>query len=226
MRGVTAPTPRRRCLRFAIVAVVCLFLGAATTVGVAWRIAWTLPVAPNQRQLELTGTQASSAGWPDAVPIDWPPPIGRTMVWCPGWEQDHAWARTDEHLLCVRRFGWPFRALRLEVPQWGPERVPRSTPRGWRREAWSTGLMWSKAQPWPQARHHSLPCVIVWPGWFADTVVFASAWGLLLFARPAYCTGRRRFRVSRGLCLVCGYDLKGSALGPCPECGTFAGEER
>ena len=43
---------------------------------------------------------------------------------------------------------------------------------------------------------------------------------LLLTPLPLYRAGRRRFRVSRGLCPACAYDLKGAPNGPCPECGT------
>jgi len=30
---------------------------------------------------------------------------------------------------------------------------------------------------------------------------------------------RRRFRLTHGLCLTCGYNLTGNVSGRCPECG-------
>jgi hypothetical protein len=58
------------------------------------------------------------------------------------------------------------------------------------------------------------------PGFALNTALYASAWYLLLFTPfPLFRAGRRRFRVSRGMCPACAYDLKGSPRGPCPECG-------
>lgn len=55
------------------------------------------------------------------------------------------------------------------------------------------------------------------PHWFPIAVT--GAWPLLTLAlaRPL----RRRRRMRRGLCVGCGYDLRGST-GPCPECGLGA----
>jgi predicted Zn-ribbon and HTH transcriptional regulator len=36
---------------------------------------------------------------------------------------------------------------------------------------------------------------------------------------------RRRYRLTHGLCLTCGYNLTGNVSGRCPECGTPAGAE-
>ena len=49
---------------------------------------------------------------------------------------------------------------------------------------------------------------------------------LILIPLPAYWlfapAWRRRLRARRGLCLACGYDLRGSGGGRCPECGAGA----
>jgi hypothetical protein len=61
--------------------------------------------------------------------------------------------------------------------------------------------------------------VLVWlPHWFLLVV------GLALFVPPVVYLHRRRVREvrqARGLCVWCGYDLRGSA-GRCPECGARA----
>ena len=43
---------------------------------------------------------------------------------------------------------------------------------------------------------------------------------LLVALRRALRTYNLRFRHRRGLCLACGYDLRGNESGNCPECGT------
>jgi hypothetical protein len=61
-----------------------------------------------------------------------------------------------------------------------------------------------------------LPVRPVWPGFAADTVLFA---GVLLGAVSGYRWARGRRRVGRGCCRVCGYDLAGAPSRVCPECG-------
>ncbi len=81
--------------------------------------------------------------------------------------------------------------------------------------SWSEGL----AVP----RRHSFvgrnPLVPL-PSFALDTALYATAWYLLIFTPlPLIRAGRRRFRVSRGMCGSCGYDLNASTNRPCPECG-------
>ena len=59
-----------------------------------------------------------------------------------------------------------------------------------------------------------LPYRPIWPGFAANTVFYAALFWLP-FAPFAL---RRMIRRHRGLCLKCGYDLRGSTEG-CPECG-------
>jgi hypothetical protein len=68
---------------------------------------------------------------------------------------------------------------------------------------------------------------VVYP-WERQTDVCAPLWLPLLAASayPVFCATRaalkarsRRFRVRSGLCLRCGYDLRGNESGRCPECG-------
>ena len=63
-----------------------------------------------------------------------------------------------------------------------------------------------------------LPTRPIWPGLTINTLFYAAIlWAL--FAMPAAL--RRKRRIKRGLCVKCGYDLRGSsAASACPECGT------
>jgi hypothetical protein len=63
-----------------------------------------------------------------------------------------------------------------------------------------------------------LPLRPIWPGFAINTAFYAGVlW--LLFAAPFAL--RRWRRIMRGLCLNCGYDLRGAAADAsgCPECG-------
>ncbi len=66
-----------------------------------------------------------------------------------------------------------------------------------------------------------LPMCPIWPGFAINTVFYAAILWLLLAAPFAL---RRRRRIKRGLCLKCGYNLRGrpSTSDVCPECGAAA----
>ncbi len=76
--------------------------------------------------------------------------------------------------------------------------------------------------PWPSRKNPPigkvlLPLAPLWPGFALNTIFYAAlAWGLWHVPLAI----RRRRRRRNGLCVRCGYDLKGLASGsPCPECG-------
>jgi hypothetical protein len=76
-------------------------------------------------------------------------------------------------------------------------------------------------------------CVLIWIGSFEHPFGYKPIWPGLLFNSAFYGAilwllwfgpgiSRRRSRRRRGLCVSCGYDLRGSAAGAgakCPECG-------
>ncbi len=61
-----------------------------------------------------------------------------------------------------------------------------------------------------------LPLQPIWPG-FAINTIFYSAILWTLTLGPF--TARRMIRRKRGRCIKCGYDLRGTSGGGCPECG-------
>ena len=62
----------------------------------------------------------------------------------------------------------------------------------------------------------ALPLRPIWPGFAINTVFYAAILWLLAFGLFA---ARRVIRRKRGLCLKCGYDLRGAEHEVCPECG-------
>jgi hypothetical protein len=63
---------------------------------------------------------------------------------------------------------------------------------------------------------HQLPGLVIWPGFLADTLLFAGAFWMLVTGPRAV---RRWRRLRRGLCRACGYDRQGLPISvPCPEC--------
>ena len=56
----------------------------------------------------------------------------------------------------------------------------------------------------------------LWPGFAINTLFYATILWLLV---PGPFVLRRFLRVRRGLCVACGYDLRGDFSQGCPECG-------
>jgi hypothetical protein len=67
------------------------------------------------------------------------------------------------------------------------------------------------ARIWPNP---VVPLRPIWPGFALDTAFYGTL-AFLLWSAPRFVKRTRRRR--RGLCVVCGYDLRG--MQKCPECG-------
>ncbi len=123
------------------------------------------------------------------------------------------------------RAGWPSLCLEGSDVQ-----EISSQPSGVKK--WTVGVVhvpWNR-NPFP-FQHLYLPLLPLWPGFALNTIFYAAlAWGLWQLPLAI----RRRRRRRKGLCVRCGYDLKGipidggeGALGGvrvCPECGGMAVE--
>ena len=192
---------RRRAIRLSLVAALCLLLGAATTVGVAWECA----IAGRMKSWDFRGYL--------------------TNEWQVCHESRTAGSRTlielrfqEPRYRCTVEAGWPSRAVRSRRVT-DPQLVEVEDE--WRFVSWEEGLSAPLAR-W-NLGEFGLPVLPLFPGFALDTALYAAAWWALLFTpSPLYRAGRRRFRVSRGMCGACGYDLNGSPGGPCPECGAGA----
>lgn len=194
MRGMSAPNPRRCNLRFAIVGVVCLLLGAAMTVGMAWGCAM-----PSARERWRNPMGVSGAR-------EWEIARERDDLGCYTrielrFEQPH-----ERFLL---EAGWPARALRSNLA-WGFASPDFSD---WEFLSWTEGVTVPTGAQ--RGGRFTLPVQLIWPGFAIDTALYATVWYLLFFAPlPLYRAGPRCLRVSKGLCPACAYDLEGAPNGP------------
>lgn len=109
-------------------------------------------------------------------------------------------------------FGWPARSM------WGA--ADSFPPEVWPPARFLNCSMPMTQSPWPWGIQGRLPTGVLWPGFLLNSGIFGIACWLPWFAAL---TIRRRLRMRTGLCLSCGYELKGLAAGsPCPECGVRA----
>jgi hypothetical protein len=189
---------RRRGLRLMVVVALCLLLGAATTVVVAW----------------LVGRPTRDVDWeihtttPDNAP---PLNIWQARTTFISWDLTFQYDPRS-----VFRAGWPWIAVESDHDLVvGGVQPPLGEP--WQFLSWRQGIVAPIA--W-QEIHECLPVRPLWPGFAINTALYSTVWWLLLFAPlPLFRAARRRLRVSRGMCASCAYNLKGSPEGPCPECG-------
>jgi hypothetical protein len=196
---------RRRAIRLSLVALLCLLLGAATTVGVAWCIV----LAADRAKLREPALQEFGFVKQSSLVGFAPELVGRGIDWRMYRVTPLGTRRFSPRL----RAGWPFLATRSEY-----EDLILSEP--WRYVSWTAGV---SAPVFCCDLHYYLPVNPLWPGFALDTALYAAAWWPLLFTPLSlYRTARRRFRVSRGMCGACGYNLAGSPGGACPECGARA----
>jgi hypothetical protein len=81
-----------------------------------------------------------------------------------------------------------------------------------------TGFTWSR-DPWPDIDSFAVAVPLPWLA-----ILFIALPAIEFIRGPL----RRRRRRRRGLCVPCGYDLRGNISGVCPECGhpTPAGASR
>ncbi len=194
-------------------------IGVAVTVGVAWGLVFAEARSRPASSWSTRRFQDSNGAWfiaheeacfgfrsrhvlgspdsPDSPASGSAPLEGARPDWVPsGLTQDGMWME-DAH-------GWPLYALR-----------------------WSGGM---SAAPSGSRVHdpgrfitirifsqdYALPIVPAWGGFVGNVLIWGTAYVAL-----AACTAHVRRRRRTGVCLKCGYSLRGLPEGtPCPECGT------
>lgn len=124
----------------------------------------------------------------------------------------------------VRQFGAPVRSLQWEQP--GVGSVGESN-RMWRLlESAHTGAglrlgldVSEVTGAASKGSFRAIPLTLLWPGFAIDTAFYGAAWFGVFFAPGVI---RQFARRRRGGCVGCGYDLRATESGVCPECGAPA----
>ena len=192
---------RDRRKNIPLIILVCLFSGAA--VGVLGAASLLSLEFPSSASINEFKGNAAARGWPARTPSDQPtwPAVKQWSEWSRfGCSRQTAWGSPDgqtTHQIAVDRHGWPFYVFEDRQYWW-----PWSDP---------TWMSTQRSDPALQVR---------WDGVMMNGMTIGLPLALLVLA-PSALQRRRRHR--RGLCVECGYDLRGAASAGadsrCPECG-------
>ena len=206
--------------------MVCLCLGAITTVVVAWTCAWFVRYHGSARVYALPDGRSNHASLLvfSAFGSEYGLILARHMVEIygitpqAGYPSDLGWSVltqpgvVTDPVIAEEARGWPFLCLRWRFlvhrhVVWGLNlngtRTLALAPRG----------------PTISVRGYGdrvLPLQPLWRGMAMNIVLYSLCWGCLLRGlRAASWAARRR----KGRCSRCGYDLRGEFSAGCPECG-------
>lgn len=225
---------RRRGWRFGArvgaAVVAWLVIGATVNVGVAWWGAWRYLKGEDDwltramRSWPAGGfwpTKPPETRWPIDVPESWPEkPWGGATYKCGGdwlWSdekvdawQDHTVSSPSQSFAATSvRCGWPCASLSMYTLEESGSGSPG-------RDAVKRG-QWEINGVMVGWKPLVLPTAPLWRGFIPNTLIYSAATWTLWSIVPLTRRWRRR---KRGLCVGCGYDLRGLADGAvCPECG-------
>ncbi len=200
--------------------VVFLLLGAVVNVAVAWGCAlWAPMVSSGPNSRGEYSKLAPGMPWPRSVPADWP--SLHSGSWGVGWvmttgtfsgnipeDQAIAEGRPSLYGLSVILLGVPFRTLECQFQMQIYE--------PYRRIDTMIAAIYSPEIISSSGSMGCIPLRPIFPGFAINTVVYAVIlW--MLWSSPFKV--RRMIRNKRGRCIKCGYDLRGTSEGGCPECG-------
>lgn len=214
-----------------------LFLGVVTTFVIAWssaaltsfddvpwrygshlmrlesggefvRTEWNFGLLRSCFGIQITSTVACPGGLYDPV-------INLSIKELPGWSSiaRHPFAiePVDGHhsVWEEQAFGWPFLALhgRAQLLHDGSVFSEASTEHA---------IVLTPADKSRGTGMKLLPLWPVWGGLVTNSVLFGATY-MCVFSVVVAC--RRRYRRNRGLCVICGYDLRAVDNRTCSECG-------
>lgn len=220
--SVPAREPRR-LWRLAAAVIICLLIGAAVNVLVAWSSCVRFPWVPPRWRTPPVLERAASEEWPARYSGAWGAPtrleksrtwnrVGYTATWYGKEVSEHGliW---NIRIVGAVRAGAPFRSLmfsdELDRDILNPPPPPLPTvPRTPVQDGWTVRTAWLRA---------IFPLRPIWPGFAFNTLIYAViAYGLSRLPLMA----RRWRRGRRNQCPTCGYSRAGLAGGAkCPECG-------
>ena len=232
----------KRCLFKLVVLLLFLLLGGATTIATSWYLAagrtkdatWfghaeqgsarigrigagTWHVYRNERLGQVLIRRYRSRYSPEDQPPEWDIYKKPAERFVPAWASDLLPLEPPEGVLgnaAVEGSGWPVVAMRTRYDEFpGPLR-------GQSIRHVTEGILLTPTAEVRLGdmlyRAKALPRGLVWPGFAINTIFYAAILWLLTFG-PFI--ARRYIRHKRGYCIMCGYDLRGTSGGGCPECG-------
>ncbi len=218
--------------------VVFLLLGAIVNVAVAWACA--LLVDFREAEAVVGGAKGRRGDWViwhhdtgsalrvRALPVSgnnieeyeqYPLHPSLLPTWGPLAAQVRQQTRDEPFVRVADAYGWPRHSMWCAFA-WNTEQWPNviTDPR------LSTLVITSPMGGFYELTLRALPLRPIWPGFAVNTLLYtAILW--LVICGPY--TVRRMIRRRRGLCINCGYDLRGASRGAsggggggvCPECG-------
>ncbi len=208
--------------------VSCLFLGAATSFVIAWSIAVYVQYRYQTRGDRVTDGYMTyySEEWRSREQVD----FHGVVVWT-----IYRFGAAQTGFEVQNNNEWLGKLTAPALKPWSMRRIlgPEYAQSGWlyfedTGYGWPMISMWhiwadftpnGRTQMFPdsiQVGRWNLPNRVAWNGFFVDTAFYATIW----FALPrSFTQTRRAVRKRRGLCMRCGYDLRGDSSAGCPECG-------
>ena len=180
--------------------------GSLVNVTVAWTGAILNPQDPTRPSLPIRFDPiAAGSTWPLEVDATWPAPnlkatkqtfVTSAEFWIAIGEMDPV-APQGVYALVIYRAGWPMRAVRCAF---------HSRDSGRPNGSWLDSV----------STQHAIPLRPIWLGFLINCAFYAAVLWLVVCAPPLL---RRTLRRNSGLCISCGYDLRGNTSHFCPECG-------
>lgn len=225
--------------------IVCVLLGVVTTIAVAWACAaWVDPYAtiqPSPRESggaangrhyafwivgesEALGTMRTHSQWwggpsnnrGEQRGLFFGPPEPLIPKWAPFLVPSADIPAGPQHVRVADARGWPFLAMWSGLSYDEPIQLPTKTPTIMHGLVVNPSAM---SGPSPGTTVRMLPLALIWSGFLADIAFYSLVWFALLMLIVAR---RRVFRLRKGCCVICGYDLRGTPHGKCPECGSVS----
>jgi hypothetical protein len=180
--------------------VLCLLIGTVANVALsAWLLTqWPRRKSPISPSITLQGAQVAGRDWPFKPPLDWPKP-NNWGEWrffgYRGLDVRHSENQQAGFAMTMIQCGWPMPVV-YKVDMWWPWDDPK----------------------WTSNADSDVPIYPIASGWIGNSLIFALAAWLLLFAAPSTVRGYiTHIRRSRRLCPHCGYPIGNSPI--CSECG-------
>ena len=220
---------KRRLFKLALF----LILGAIVNVGVSWWCELSTDTLLTIGEIKLDQDEAI---WPSYLnDLNLPLPVVANLEIVEGvgisfieirsfprsYQELLSLGKDEMFLLDVIKCGWPLRSMVVHRFLFiGPQKDEKMEEI-FGLAGWYTGFVPPESFPvtGPRGGHH-LPIMLIPGAFILNTLLYTIIlWITLAGPVILYHTSRRCLRIKRGLCIKCGYNLRGGSEQGCPECG-------